>query len=155
MHPVHILPPYFHKNHSNIILPSMSESSAWCFPFRFSDQNFVCIPRPSSACYMSWWCDNVTYSTLFCPSRIWGVHEAAQNVSVCRGTLTRNLQELTRLHTFSLSWGPDFSPMSVHMKFVCIWIRNIVLLLGIRTKIAVRNVTLLFSIPDVHVSNHG
>jgi hypothetical protein len=39
------LRPYFPKIHSNIILSPMLRSSENCLPFRFSDQNFVCISR--------------------------------------------------------------------------------------------------------------
>jgi len=35
MHPVHTLPPYFPKIHSNIIFPSMPRSSKWSFPSGF------------------------------------------------------------------------------------------------------------------------
>jgi len=43
MNPVHNLPPYFPKIHSNIILTSTSRSSEWSFPFGFSHRKFVCI----------------------------------------------------------------------------------------------------------------
>jgi hypothetical protein len=43
MRPVRTFPSYFPRVHSNIILPSTSVSSEWPLPFRFSDQNFVCI----------------------------------------------------------------------------------------------------------------
>jgi len=36
MHSVHIFPPYFPKNHSNIIFPSMSRSSSRLFPSGFT-----------------------------------------------------------------------------------------------------------------------
>jgi hypothetical protein len=47
MNPVHTFPPHFPKTHSDIF-PSTSRSSAWSFPFRFSDQNVVWI----SYCYI-------------------------------------------------------------------------------------------------------
>jgi len=43
MSPVHPFPHYFPKINSSIIIPSTSMSSEWSLPFRFSDQNFVCI----------------------------------------------------------------------------------------------------------------
>jgi hypothetical protein len=43
MNPVHDFPPYFPKIHPNIILPSTPMTSEWSLPFRFSDQNFLCI----------------------------------------------------------------------------------------------------------------
>jgi len=52
MHPVHASPPYFPKINSNIILPSMAISSEWSAPFRFSNQNIVCISHISHASSM-------------------------------------------------------------------------------------------------------
>jgi hypothetical protein len=54
MNPLHTLPHYFPKVHSDITFPPMSRSSEWSLPFRFLDQNFVrvshlhacCMPRP-------------------------------------------------------------------------------------------------------------
>jgi len=43
MHPVHTLPLYIPKIHSHIILSSRLRSSMWPLPFRFSNQNFLCI----------------------------------------------------------------------------------------------------------------
>jgi len=45
------LPTLFPKIRPNIF-PSMPRSSEWYFPFRFSEQNFVCISHLSRACYM-------------------------------------------------------------------------------------------------------
>jgi hypothetical protein len=45
-HPVHNNSPSFLKIHSNIIFPSTSMTSEWSLPFRFSDQNFVCVSHP-------------------------------------------------------------------------------------------------------------
>jgi len=42
----------FLKTHSNIILPFIPRTSEWSLPFRFSDQNVVCISHLSHACYM-------------------------------------------------------------------------------------------------------
>jgi hypothetical protein len=42
MHPVHNLPPYFHKINSNIF-SSTPRSCKWSLLFRFSNQNIVCI----------------------------------------------------------------------------------------------------------------
>jgi len=53
MHTVHILPTYFSKIHSNIILPSTPKSFEWSLSFRLSNQNIVCIVHLSHACYMS------------------------------------------------------------------------------------------------------
>jgi len=50
MNPIHTLPPYFHKIHSNIIYLSMPRFSAWSFSFRRSNQNFVSISYLSHAC---------------------------------------------------------------------------------------------------------
>jgi len=50
MNPFHTFPPCFPKSHSNIILPSTSSSSACSPPFRFSDQNFVCVSHFFLAC---------------------------------------------------------------------------------------------------------
>jgi hypothetical protein len=52
MNPVRILPPYFPKIHSNIVLPSMPRSSKWSLPFRFSNQNIVGISCLSHTCYI-------------------------------------------------------------------------------------------------------
>jgi len=52
VHAVHTFPPYFPKIHSNIIFPTMLRSSKLYFPFRFSDQNFICICCLSHTCYM-------------------------------------------------------------------------------------------------------
>jgi hypothetical protein len=41
MRPVHSLPHYFLKIHSNISLPSMRRSSEWSTSFRFSKQNIA------------------------------------------------------------------------------------------------------------------
>jgi len=38
----HLLP-YLPKIHSNIIFPAMLRSSKWSLPFRFSNQNLLCI----------------------------------------------------------------------------------------------------------------
>jgi len=43
----------FSKIHSDIDFPSMPSSSKWFLPFRFPDQNFVCIFHGSLACYIS------------------------------------------------------------------------------------------------------
>jgi hypothetical protein len=51
MNPVHIFSPYFPKAHSHIILPRTPRSSKRSLPFKFSDQNSVCIHLPQ-ACYM-------------------------------------------------------------------------------------------------------
>jgi len=45
-------PPCFPKIHTNVVFPSTSGSSEWSLPFRFSDQNFVCIYQLSQACYI-------------------------------------------------------------------------------------------------------
>jgi hypothetical protein len=52
MHPFHTFSPYLTKIHSNFILPSTSRSSEWSLPFKFSDQNFVCVSHLSHACYI-------------------------------------------------------------------------------------------------------
>jgi len=52
MHPIHTLPPYFSKIQSNIIFPSTPTSYKWSLPFRFSNQNTVCISHLSHACDM-------------------------------------------------------------------------------------------------------
>jgi len=52
MNPTHIIPTYFFKMHSIIILPYMPRSSKWYLLFRFPDQNFVCISYFSYACCM-------------------------------------------------------------------------------------------------------
>jgi len=49
---VHTLTTYFSKIHSNICFPSMPRSSEQSSPFRFSDQNTVCMSNFSHACYM-------------------------------------------------------------------------------------------------------
>jgi len=51
IHSVRIIPPYFPKIHTIITLPSISRSSEWSLPFRFSDQNFVCISHLSHTYY--------------------------------------------------------------------------------------------------------
>jgi len=43
MHPVHTLPPYFPKIHSNIIFSSTPISSELSLTFGFSNQNTVCV----------------------------------------------------------------------------------------------------------------
>jgi len=45
-------PHNYFKIRSNIILPSTSRSSEWSTPFRFYDQNFVCVSYPHPS-YMS------------------------------------------------------------------------------------------------------
>jgi hypothetical protein len=52
MNAVHNFSPHFSTTNSNIILPSISKSSEWSLPFRFSDQSFVYILHLSDACYM-------------------------------------------------------------------------------------------------------
>jgi len=47
MNPIHILPPYSLKIHSNIIFPFTPRSS--CDLFRFPNQNIVCVL--SHSCY--------------------------------------------------------------------------------------------------------
>jgi len=42
---VYNFPAYFSKIHSNNILPFILRSPKWSLPFRFSDQNVVCIHR--------------------------------------------------------------------------------------------------------------
>jgi hypothetical protein len=49
MHPVHNLPLYFPKIHSNIIHPSTFMYSKWSLAFRFSSRNTISI---SQACYI-------------------------------------------------------------------------------------------------------
>jgi hypothetical protein len=53
MHPVHTLPPYFHKTHRSIIFPFMHTYSSGLFPFMFSNLNTVYTPYLSHACYMA------------------------------------------------------------------------------------------------------
>jgi len=43
INPVHMFPPYFSTIHSNVIFPSTPRSSTWSLPFRFVDENFVCV----------------------------------------------------------------------------------------------------------------
>jgi hypothetical protein len=52
MNPIHIFPSYFPKIHSSIIFLSTHRSSKWYLPFRFSNQNFVCISYVTHAWYM-------------------------------------------------------------------------------------------------------
>jgi hypothetical protein len=52
MHLDQTFPPQVLKTHSNIIFPSTPKSSQWSLPFRFSDQNSVCIYNFSNACNM-------------------------------------------------------------------------------------------------------
>jgi len=52
MHSVHSLPPYFPKTHSNIIVLCTPRSSKRSLPFRFSNQNIICISHFSHPCYM-------------------------------------------------------------------------------------------------------
>jgi len=52
LNPVQNLMSCFSKIHSNIILPSTPTSFRWFLPFRYSDQNAVCISHLSHACYM-------------------------------------------------------------------------------------------------------
>jgi hypothetical protein len=52
MNSVHTLPPYFLIIHLNIILLSMSSSSKWSLPLRFSDHNFVHISHLPHVHYM-------------------------------------------------------------------------------------------------------
>jgi hypothetical protein len=51
MNPVHTFKTYFLTSILRI-LPSMLTSSEWSLPFRFFDQNFVCISHLSQACPM-------------------------------------------------------------------------------------------------------
>jgi len=52
IHPVHSFQTYFPKIQSVISLPSTPVSSEWHISFRFSDRNFVSVPRLSHASYM-------------------------------------------------------------------------------------------------------
>jgi hypothetical protein len=52
VHPVQNLPPYFPKILSNIILLSMPTSFERSLPFRFPDQNLLCIFHLFHSCYM-------------------------------------------------------------------------------------------------------
>jgi len=52
MTPVHTFPPCLRNIHSNIIISSTFKSPEWSFPFKFSDQKFVCISHLSHGCYM-------------------------------------------------------------------------------------------------------
>jgi len=52
-HSVHTYSHNFPKIHSNFNFPSMPRSSKWSLPFRFSNQNIICISHISHACYMS------------------------------------------------------------------------------------------------------
>jgi len=47
------VPPYFCKIHYN--LPSTHRSSNWSLPFRFSNQNFVCISQLSHLHLLTIW----------------------------------------------------------------------------------------------------
>jgi hypothetical protein len=58
MNPVHTLPPNFPNIHSTIVLPSTPRSSEWSLPFRFSDQNFVCISQTNSMEQSPWEADS-------------------------------------------------------------------------------------------------
>jgi len=49
MNPVHNFQLYFPKVPSNITFPSMCRCSKWSLPFRFSQQNFVCISHLAHA----------------------------------------------------------------------------------------------------------
>jgi hypothetical protein len=49
LNPVHNLTPYIFKINFNIILPP----TLWSLPFRFSDQNLVCMSHLYNACYIS------------------------------------------------------------------------------------------------------
>jgi hypothetical protein len=51
INPIHAVTHYFPKIHSNIMVLSMTRSSMQSLPFRFSDQNVVCI-HLSHSCYM-------------------------------------------------------------------------------------------------------
>jgi hypothetical protein len=50
MHPAHTFLPYFHKIHSNIILPSTPRSSEWSLPLRLPTKILLCISQLSRAC---------------------------------------------------------------------------------------------------------
>jgi len=52
MYPVHTLPPYFFKIHSNIIHLAMPRSSEWSLPIRFSYQNLLYVSHLPYVCYM-------------------------------------------------------------------------------------------------------
>lgn len=49
---VNAIPYYFFKIPSNVILPCMPGYSKWSLPFRFTNQNFVCISHLFRSCYM-------------------------------------------------------------------------------------------------------
>jgi len=44
------LPTHFPKIYSNFMIPYKPSSSKWLLPFRFSNQNIVCISQLSHAC---------------------------------------------------------------------------------------------------------
>jgi len=52
MNPVHTLPPFSPKIHSNIIFQSTPRSAKWSRPFRFPNQNSVHVSHLFRACYM-------------------------------------------------------------------------------------------------------
>jgi len=45
LNPINTIAPHFFKMHFNVIFPSTASYVKWFLPFRFSDQNFVCISR--------------------------------------------------------------------------------------------------------------
>jgi hypothetical protein len=49
---IHALPAYFPNIHSNIILPSTPRSFVLSLPFRFSNQNFLCISHSINVRYI-------------------------------------------------------------------------------------------------------
>jgi hypothetical protein len=51
-HPVHTFPSYHRKIVLILSFPSTPSSSNWSLPFRFSNQNMLCIFRLSHSCYM-------------------------------------------------------------------------------------------------------
>jgi len=51
MNPVHTLPHHLSGIHSNIIFTSTTMSCKWSLPFRFSNQNILCISHSSHPYY--------------------------------------------------------------------------------------------------------
>jgi len=68
--PIHSFSIYYSKIHSYITFPSAVRSSEWSHPFRFSDQNFVCLSHQFHACYML----HLSHPYLFYhPNNIWWI----------------------------------------------------------------------------------
>jgi hypothetical protein len=111
--PIHKHPNSFAKIYSNNIFPSTPRSSEWSFPFRFSNQHFICISHLSYACYIPRpsLLESITLtvfgqayklrSSSFCVL----IQPPATSSPLCPNILLSTLFSDTLIYVTSLVWG--------------------------------------------------